>query len=77
MGLRSLEIFSFFQHGNRRYTSESAVYRGQILTYKDGPRADRVIEPLAKHLFRWNVSVLPYINICSKKRIRETRVTLL
>ena len=25
-----------FQHGDRLYTSESAVYRHQILTYKDG-----------------------------------------
>ena len=37
MGLRPLEIFSFFQCGDRLYTSESDVYRRQILTYKDVP----------------------------------------
>ena len=42
MGLRSLEIFYFFQRGDRLYTSESDVYRRQILTYKDDPRAERV-----------------------------------
>ena len=30
---------------DRLYTSESDVYRRQILTYKDGPRADRVNRP--------------------------------
>ena len=29
--------------GDRLQTSESDVFRRQILTYKDGPRADRVI----------------------------------
>ena len=42
MGLRPLEICSFFQCGDRLYTAESAVYRRQILTYKDGSRAERV-----------------------------------
>ena len=42
MGLRPLEIFQLFQRGDRLYTSESAVYRRQILTYKDGPHAERV-----------------------------------
>ena len=28
--------------GDRLYTSESDVYRRQILTYKDGPRTERV-----------------------------------
>ena len=42
MGLRPLEIFSFFQCGDRLYTSEFDVYRRQILTYKDGPSAERV-----------------------------------
>ena len=42
MGLRPLEIFYFFQCGDRLYTSESAVYRRQILTRKDGPRTERV-----------------------------------
>ena len=32
----------FFQCGDRLYTSESDVYRRQILTYKDDPRAGRV-----------------------------------
>ena len=37
MGLGQLEILSFFQCGDRLYTSESDVYRRQILTYKDVP----------------------------------------
>ena len=45
MGLRSLEIFLLFQHGNRLYTSESALHVRikQILTYKVGPRSERKI----------------------------------
>ena len=42
MGLQPLYIFKLFQRGDRLYTSESDVYRRQILTYKDGPRAARV-----------------------------------
>ena len=42
MRLRPLEGFQFFQRGDRLYTSESDVYRRQILTYKDGPRTERV-----------------------------------
>ena len=38
MGLRPLLIFYFFQRGDRLYTSESDIYRRQILTYRDGPR---------------------------------------
>ena len=30
------------QRGDRLYTSESDVYRRQILTYKDGPRGGRI-----------------------------------
>ena len=41
-GLRTLEIFQFFQRGDRLYTSESDVYRRRILMYKDGPHAERV-----------------------------------
>ena len=33
---------SLFQGGDRLYTSESDVHRRQILTYKDGPRDERV-----------------------------------
>ena len=32
----------FFQCGDRLYKSESDVYRRQILTYKDGPRTEKV-----------------------------------
>ena len=50
IGLWPLEIFQFFQFGDRLYTSESDVYRRQILTYnkhqiltyKDDPCAERV-----------------------------------
>ena len=43
MGLYGRQkICSFFQCGDRLYTSESDVYRRQILTYEDGPRAERV-----------------------------------
>ena len=41
MGPRPLEIFAFFHYGDSLYTSESDVYRRQILTYKDGPRTER------------------------------------
>ena len=41
MCLRPLEICHFFQRGDRLYTSESDVYRRQILTYKDGPSTER------------------------------------
>ena len=52
MCLRSLEIFYFFPCGDRLYTPESDVYRRQILTYKDGPRTERVkwSEPLKKEV---------------------------
>ena len=40
MSPRPLEIFSIFQRGDRLYTSESDVYRRQILTYKDDPLAE-------------------------------------
>ena len=42
MRLWPLEIFEFVQRGDRLYTSESDVYGRQILTYKDGSRAERV-----------------------------------
>ena len=41
MGLRQLKIFQFFQCGDHLYTSESDVYRRQILKYKDNPRTER------------------------------------
>ena len=43
MGLRSLEIFYFFQCRRRLYTSESDVCRRQILTHKDGRHTEKVI----------------------------------
>ena len=42
MGLWPLEIFKFFQCGDRLYTSESDVCRRQILTSKNGPHAGKV-----------------------------------
>ena len=42
MGLRPLLCLYFLQCGDRLYTSESDVYRRQILTYKDGPRTERL-----------------------------------
>ena len=39
MGLRKYLVS---QGGDCLYTSESAVYRRQILTYKKGPRTERV-----------------------------------
>ena len=46
MGLRPLEIFLLLQRGDRLQSSESDVYRRQILTTKVGPRAVRVKEAL-------------------------------
>ena len=37
-----LEIFQFFQCGDRLYTPESDVSIRQILTYGDGPRTEKV-----------------------------------
>ena len=42
MGVRPLEIFYFFQCGNRFYMSEYYIYGRQIQTYKDEHRAERV-----------------------------------
>ena len=42
MGVRDYKDFVFFQRGDRLQPSESDVYRRQILTYKDGPLAERV-----------------------------------
>ena len=42
MGPRSLEIVLLLQCRDRLYTSESDVYRRQILTNKVDPRAVRV-----------------------------------
>ena len=39
--------FNSFSAEDRLYTSESDVYRRQILTYKDGPRNERV-KPISK-----------------------------
>ena len=44
--------------GGRLYTSESDVYRRQILAYKDGPRAERVNVDLAlDHSLCWRPSI--------------------
>ena len=42
MGLRSVLIFFILLVRGRFYTSQSDVYRRQIVPYKDGPRAERV-----------------------------------
>ena len=44
MGLRPLEIFVLLQCGDRLWSSESDVYRRQILTTKVDPRTVRVKE---------------------------------
>ena len=36
-------IFQFFQSGDRLYTSESDVYRRQILAYRDGLRVESIV----------------------------------
>ena len=41
-GFADIIYFLLFHCGDRLYTSESDVYRRQILTYKDGPCADMV-----------------------------------
>ena len=41
-------FLKFFQCGDRIYTSESDVYRRQIMISKDGPCAKRVIHYLSK-----------------------------
>ena len=54
MGLRPLEIFLLLQCGYRLQSSESDVYRRQILMTKVDPRTVRVnagplFAPLGKH----------------------------
>ena len=49
MGLRQLVIFLFLQRGDRLQSSESDVYRRQILTTKIDPRAVRVNPISAEH----------------------------
>ena len=46
MGVQPLDIFLLLQCGDRLYTSESDVYRRQILTTKVDLRAVRVEEKL-------------------------------
>ena len=49
-------------HGDRLYTSESDVYGRQILTYKDGPRAERVKIALKRGLYICGPSSTRVIN---------------
>ena len=42
MSSETAGIYKPLQREDRLYTSESAVCRRQILTYKDGPHAERV-----------------------------------
>ena len=42
MGLHVVEIFYFLHCGDRLYTSECDICGRQILTYKNGPRAETV-----------------------------------
>ena len=42
MVLRPLELFLFFQCGDRLYTAEYDFYRRQIQTFKVDPCAERV-----------------------------------
>ena len=68
MGLRPLEIFLLLQCGDRVLSSESDVYRRQVLSTKVYPRAVRVNlckreweniinKPLGKYLVRWTCAV--------------------
>ena len=58
MDLRPLEIFLFLQCGDRLQSSESDVYRRQILTTNVDPRAVR-----GKH--EAEMIVTPYMNCSS------------
>ena len=50
MGLQQLEIFYFFQYGDNLHTSESDVYRRQVLKCNDVPHGGGV-NPCAAELF--------------------------
>ena len=52
MGSRPLYIFLIFQCGDRLYALESYVYKRQILTFKDDPRAERVKYEIVMY-FSW------------------------
>ena len=55
LGLRPFEIFSFFQCEDRLYESKSDVYRCQLLTYKDGARAESVERIINAGLYLHNL----------------------
>ena len=78
MGLRPIEIFLIFQRWDHLYTSESDVYRRQILTYKEGPGAERVKLGIIQHrdIYTWlNSGIRLYCRVftcdvcCSRSRL--------
>ena len=75
IGLRPLEMFLFFQCRDPVYTSEYAVYRRQILTYKDGLRTERVKSwrPLSR-IRSWKTLVQCCTNAVRRSPSIETAV---
>ena len=49
-------MYQPFQRVDRLYTSESDVYRRQILTYKDGPRTKRIEKNLIA-VYTYNIGL--------------------
>ena len=76
IGLLPLEIIIviiIFQRGNSLYTSESDVYRRQILTYKDGPRADRV---KAQSFPRQSVPLMRKLSLLNKQALWPSPINI-
>ena len=72
MGLRPLEIFLiyyFFRSGDRLYTSESDVWKCQILKYKNSPRAERVsiVSFIQLHLIN-TTQIIDFVSLISNLR---------
>ena len=72
MGLRPLEIFLLSQCGYLLWTSESDVYRRQILTSKVDPRAVRVNPFSANHDYNcFHFTMISYNGLRSKLIVNQ------
>ena len=78
MGLRPLEIFLLLQRGDRLWSSESDVYRRQILSTKVDPRAVRVediinfIISLQMIKYMRHMKIFSYKHECMRQTVKFT-----
>ena len=69
-------VYSFSVHRDRLYTSESDVYRRHIMTYKDGPRAERVKYWTTVPLNEWKLLTIFLISDQIFAILADTNCTL-